>query len=268
MKIQINQQYKNVVSVTKEDYTVLKQSIKENGLLQPIVINQNGTILDGHLRYQVCNELGIEPKFLTKQFDNILEEKRYVILSNLSRRHLNNYQKAKLGFLLEPIERELAKLRQGTRTDLQHYGNSTVKLESREAIGNQIGISGSTYEHAKYVMEHGSKELQDDCESGNVSVNSAYTKLKHQTKEYKESQIKSKHKREIEALNLAGEFLSYNDLSKLKILIFNFLNELTNISKNMLSQNLHLASKEIDEVAAEINILFNLLNNLEESIND
>lgn len=46
--------------VSTSDYEGIKQSIKEhNGLLMPIVINQNHVVLDGHHRLRACKELGI-----------------------------------------------------------------------------------------------------------------------------------------------------------------------------------------------------------------
>ncbi|KFM18195.1 MT-A70 family protein [Marine Group I thaumarchaeote SCGC RSA3] len=68
----------------------LKESIKKDGQWTPITINQDGVILDGHHRYRICNELSITPKTITKTFQNKLLEEKFVIESNLLRRHLND----------------------------------------------------------------------------------------------------------------------------------------------------------------------------------
>ncbi|KER05579.1 MT-A70 family protein [Marine Group I thaumarchaeote SCGC AAA799-E16] len=90
----------------------LKESIKKDGQWTPITINQDGVILDGHHRYRICNELSITPKTITKTFQNKLLEEKFVIESNLLRRHLNDFQRAELGIPLLSIEKKLAKERQ------------------------------------------------------------------------------------------------------------------------------------------------------------
>ena len=89
----------------------LKISIQEHGQSVPIVVNQDGVILDGHLRNRACRELGIKPAIIVKQFENRLQEKKFIIESNLSRRHLNEFQRIELQIKLESIESEIAKER-------------------------------------------------------------------------------------------------------------------------------------------------------------
>ena len=84
LQIRINSEYASMVpKQSPEEYESLKQSIKEeNGLYVPIIVNQNGVILDGHHRYKACQELGIEPKALVKEFNNQLDEQQFVIDCN------------------------------------------------------------------------------------------------------------------------------------------------------------------------------------------
>ena len=93
------------------EYGSLKSSIQEHGQPSPIVVNQDGVILDGHQRNKACRELGIKPSVLVKQFENGLQEKKFIIEVNRSRRHLNEFQMIELQIKLESIESELAKER-------------------------------------------------------------------------------------------------------------------------------------------------------------
>ena len=69
----INQDYANLVPpLSVEEYESLKQSINQNGLWVPIVVNSHGIILDGHHRFKACQELGIEPKAVAKDFPDKL----------------------------------------------------------------------------------------------------------------------------------------------------------------------------------------------------
>jgi ParB-like chromosome segregation protein Spo0J len=104
--IKINPEYFKLVNpLSNAEYDVLKNSIKEDGLHYPIVVNSKGDILDGHHRYKICKELDIIPiKFEIKHFDDYITEKRFVIDINLKRRQLNEFQKAELAYKLEKIE--------------------------------------------------------------------------------------------------------------------------------------------------------------------
>jgi ParB/RepB/Spo0J family partition protein len=93
-KVRINPEYASLVSeLSPEEFESLKQSIKANGLYVPIIVNQDGIILDGHHRYKACQELGIEPKTIGRESKDKLEEQLSVIECNLNRRQLNNFQR-------------------------------------------------------------------------------------------------------------------------------------------------------------------------------
>ena len=86
-------------------------------------------ILDGHHRFQICNELGIEAKFEVKEFPNALLEKKFVIESNLRRRHLNRFQRAKLVLPLLEIEKELARGRQEGMRNIAHISGKKIAFQ-------------------------------------------------------------------------------------------------------------------------------------------
>ena len=86
------------------DPKTLKLSIQRHGQYVPIIVNQDGVILDGHLRYGACQELGIKPEIRVRQFENRLEEKKFIIEVNLRRRHLNEFQRSELQRNMESIE--------------------------------------------------------------------------------------------------------------------------------------------------------------------
>ena len=60
----------------------------------------------------------------------------------------------------EALEREAAKKKQGTRTDLEHSGNlpESKMGDTRDKLGAIVGMSGKTYETAKAVVEAAEKE--------------------------------------------------------------------------------------------------------------
>ena len=78
--VTLNPEYSNLISPLKDlEYNSLRISVNEKGLYLPIIINQDNVLLDGHHRFQICKELGIEPRFEVKKFEDPLDERQFVI---------------------------------------------------------------------------------------------------------------------------------------------------------------------------------------------
>ena len=69
----------------------LVESIKANGLRNPIVLDTDGRILDGRNRARACEIAGVEPEYVTYEGDDLAE---YVIDTNASRRHMTTGARA------------------------------------------------------------------------------------------------------------------------------------------------------------------------------
>ncbi len=107
-----NAEYIHLVpELSTSEFEVLKESIFRDGQHIPIIINPKGEILDGHTRFKACNELGIVPRAMVREFEDPLAEKKFIIDINRNRRHLNPFQRIELEYKYEAIESELAKRR-------------------------------------------------------------------------------------------------------------------------------------------------------------
>jgi ParB-like chromosome segregation protein Spo0J len=60
--------------MNKEIFKSLLSSIRENGQLEPITINNNGEVLDGHHRLRACEKLRLKLIVKVKTFNDISEE--------------------------------------------------------------------------------------------------------------------------------------------------------------------------------------------------
>lgn len=158
----------------------MKRSIREDGLHFPIIINEEGILLDGHNRLKACEELGIEPRFETRDFSgDKLQERKFVIVSNLRRRHLNSFQRIELSQPLLKIERDLAKERMvkaGGRSLLPD-GSTPARGEAVQRVAREIGVSARTYYRALAIIEKESDEVKRKLRAGKLEVNSAYVNL-------------------------------------------------------------------------------------------
>jgi ParB-like chromosome segregation protein Spo0J len=157
IELKINPEYEALLpKLPKEEYEALKESIRKEGQHYPIVVNKDGIILDGHHRYRICGELGIEPKFEVKDFENPLLEKKFVIESNLLRRQLTTFQRIEMGKPLLEIEKALAKQRQLT----QNFAGVGLPAEGEalELFAEKVGSNKETVRQALYLMEHAPPE--------------------------------------------------------------------------------------------------------------
>ena len=190
MILTINPVYQKLVpSVSEDEYKSIKQSIKDSGLWLPIIVTPKGIILDGHTRYQICQELKITPKHAERNFENELLEKRFVIESNLKRRQLNDFQKSELGIPLLEIENELAQQRKEQGTTL---ASNEAKGKSTEKVSNQIGISRSTFERAKKIIEKAPEETKEILRLGKSTINKEYQNLqKNEKRAIRQEEIKN-----------------------------------------------------------------------------
>jgi len=163
--------------MSDDEFTELRDDIRENGLREAVTLFE-GKVLDGRHRARACEALGIEPKTRVYDGDDPAE---YVISLNLRRRHLTVGQRSAAALALLDYEREQAKLRQGTRTDLADGGETSPSNEgkvsghSTEATaraGKRLGVSRSSVERAARVAKE-RPDLHEKVQKGELSVSGA-----------------------------------------------------------------------------------------------
>jgi ParB-like chromosome segregation protein Spo0J len=97
MSLKINPELQTIVApLTPDEYAQLRDNIQRDGLLEPITLwaEQSGTILDGHNRYAICNELGISFRTTALSFLGIEAAKLWILEHQVGRRNLTDDQRA------------------------------------------------------------------------------------------------------------------------------------------------------------------------------
>ena len=220
MNIIIKKDYEKLVSpMSQEEYEALKQSIKKQGKnMIPVIINQDDVLLDGHYRLKACTELGIKVEYQVMKFTDPLEEKKFVIETNVIRRQLNEFQRVESGFALEGIEKEKARQRQQSTVPkkgekgfkhplgaIQHpvlsSAEDTINDQLRQQqqpqenqdrgkigrvshiIANKIRVSHSTYERGKLIALKGTDEQKDRLRKGDTSITREYNLIKQKERQ-------------------------------------------------------------------------------------
>ena len=154
--------------IPPDQYAELKESIRRYGQFDPIIITDDGQILDGRHRYQACLELGIAPKTaLFSMLDGAekkkLTETEFIFDANMKRRHLTESQRA-------AIAAEFANMRQGDRTDLEPSDN--CPKVSQQKAAELLKVSSKSVGRAKKVKEKDPATFAR-LKSGDVSLNAA-----------------------------------------------------------------------------------------------
>jgi N6-adenosine-specific RNA methylase IME4/ParB-like chromosome segregation protein Spo0J len=143
----------------EDQFGALIDSIRDHGQLTPIVLHE-GKILDGRHRYKACINLGIEPLFETYEGEDALG---YVIALNLSRRHLDESQRAMIGGKLAALRG----MGMPKKESPQISGITAKEAAAKMNVGTRL------VESAKKVLKEGTLELQDAVDSGQIAVSVA-----------------------------------------------------------------------------------------------
>lgn len=120
--------------LTGAELGLLRESIEQDGIKYPVLLDRAGNIIDGFHRKQIAAELGISCPTETLDIDQQTADRLRITL-NLARRHLKRLDRSEMIAWLaakhEAQARAEAKQRQGARTDL---GNLCTGQEHKSKL--------------------------------------------------------------------------------------------------------------------------------------
>lgn len=124
--------YQVMPPLSAEEYQELYEDIKANGVLVPIVVDEDEVIIDGHHRAKIAAELGIPcPEELVSAKSE--QEKRSIAFTlNLKRRHLNREQRRALIAESLKADPHLSNREHARRTGASHPTVNDVRNEMEE----------------------------------------------------------------------------------------------------------------------------------------
>ena len=141
-----------------DQFEALADDIKVNGQREPIILFE-GQILDGRHRYKACINIGIDP--IVEEYEGT-DALSYVISKNLSRRHLDESQRAM-------VAAKIANLKDGQRLEGAPKGAAT-----QSEAANQLNVSRRSVQRARVVLNKGTEDLKQAVEEGRVPVTVAF----------------------------------------------------------------------------------------------
>lgn len=150
-----------------EDFDKFLEDIKKYGLRDPIITYQN-KVLDGRNRYRACKQLDIEPK--CEEWDGQGSVVSFIVSKNLTRRHLDESQRAMIGARILDMFKEEAEARM--KAGKAPKAN-LPKGASRDQAAKVMNVSSRSISSAKNVLKNGSPSMKEAVDKGTVSVSTA-----------------------------------------------------------------------------------------------
>ena len=188
----IDPEFKDLIPpLSPEEREQLEQNITSSRKCYDPIVLWEGTIIDGHNRYEICTKHGIE-----FQFEEILLESRqaakiWILENQLNRRNLNDAARIEIALQKEEILREKAQrnLTRGGRKGKNNPLSASSKPEKvpeiaalepihvQKMIAGEAGVSeGNLYNYLQ-IKEHGSPALLAKVQSGELKIGTAHRLL-------------------------------------------------------------------------------------------
>lgn len=136
------------------DVASLAESIRQVGLLHPVVVRPDGTLIAGARRVAAARLLGWDSIPVTVV--DLAEIVRGEQAENTCRLDFTPSEAVAIARALEPLEREAARQRQGNRTDLglsAKLAESDDRVQSRDRIAAATGLGRTALARAAAVVE-------------------------------------------------------------------------------------------------------------------
>lgn len=179
--LKVDEEFKALIPpLTEEEHRMLEESIVRDGCDTPLTVWE-GTIVDGHNRYNICQAHGIPFAYEERHFEDKDAAIFWMLEHQLARRNLNSYQRTELALVFEPMLKGKAKEQQGTRNDLSDFRQNSVGSSpdsySDRKMAKIAGVSHDTVRKVRAIKKSADDETKQQLRRGEKSIHKAYTEL-------------------------------------------------------------------------------------------
>lgn len=142
--------YQVMPPLSSEEYQELHDDIKVNGVLEPIHVDEDGIVIDGHHRSRIASELGIPCPVITHDDLDDAGKRSLAFTLNLKRRHLSREQRRALIAESLKSDPQLSNREHAQRAGTSHAQVGRVRRELEDAgevdqWSTSIGSDGKSY---------------------------------------------------------------------------------------------------------------------------
>lgn len=170
-----------------EKWKEFVESVRTSGVIEPIVITQDMTIVSGHQRVRACKELGIKSVLCEikhyKDEDSIIKD---LLETNVRQRGDVGGSAKKVGKRFKELDR-LYGIEKGNN---QHSSKPNNSVSSQADLAKMMGMSLDTYQNYKLLADM-IPELEELLDTGIVTKTTALAMMKNLSNEEQEELISS-----------------------------------------------------------------------------
>lgn len=142
-KIVIDQEFQNLISTLNDsEYAELEKSILAEGCRDALVL-WGDILIDGHNRYKICTEHGIEFQTIQREFDTRETAKDWMIRNQLGRRNLTLEQR---NYFIGKLYQEQKQAHGGDR---KSKGNNFPLKSTAQKIAEEQKVTDRTVKNAE-----------------------------------------------------------------------------------------------------------------------
>lgn len=150
--------------LSQDDFDALKDSIRELGQLEPVILDSQGAVVDGRHRLRACDDLGIEPWTVDLGRD---AGRTDTLAANAVRRQLTTQQKerivtAELAFDATRSDRSVAAVVGVSHSFVARVRRGLEKAGSLEATSTRTDALGREQPATKPPVEPVQQKLEED----------------------------------------------------------------------------------------------------------
>lgn len=159
-------------AMTDSNLASLAADIEQNGLLHPIVLMPDGSILDGRSRWDACKMVDVTPRTVLYEDDDPVG---FTLSQNKHRRHLDLSQLAIVTANLERVPRGGdRKSRNAIIVARNDYDQNPNAPKTRKTIAEQSGVNMGYLSHGRYLIDNGHPNIVAMVKVGEVPIRQAY----------------------------------------------------------------------------------------------
>ena len=162
----------------------LEANLLRDGCRDALVVwKEEGLLLDGHNRHQLCQQHSIPYEVKTISLPDRQAAQMWILETQLGRRNCSRFEKAELALKLKPMIAEKAKenerIRKGKQAgaSLQNSANLSP-VDTRDELATKAGVSHDTIDKVEYIAEVGDEATKERLRNGKTSIDHEYRELK------------------------------------------------------------------------------------------
>lgn len=179
-ELKIDKEFEKLIpKLTDKEFFQLEQNILNNGI-QDSIKTWDNYIIDGHNRYKIAQKHNLD--FTTYPMDSLLFTKNdvseWMLINQLGRRNLNNYDRSVIALKLEEMYKKKAKENQGKRTDLCQISDKSYNpIDTKKEIAEKAKVSHDTIAKVKHIEQKATPEQKEKLRAGETTVNKIYQEI-------------------------------------------------------------------------------------------